>query len=168
LIRFADPPNTWEQHATFGEREEQIKGKLLALNLRRLPSWIISREQHKARFGIHPDYEPTPMDSPRVMSQSSFPDYRLSTFIDNGRFEIDRWLRMEFLANDFSALISEFTDLTDEARQRAAELGRTNALEYDHEVLNWFTRDQIATLYEKNPTWSSLEKRLYGVTWADL
>ena len=38
LIVYADESHTFEQHTTFVEREEKVRGKMLALNIRRLPS----------------------------------------------------------------------------------------------------------------------------------
>jgi hypothetical protein len=162
LVVFSDPRQSAEQHATFADREEQVHGKVLALNIRRLPAWILSREHHKARWGLHPDYEPIPMDSPEQMAESSFPDFRLSGFLANGRFEIDRWLRNESLDEDFLEFISEFTDVTDEARRQVTEIGRVNANAYDREIASWFSADQVRSLYENNPIWASVERSVYG------
>ncbi len=162
LIRFSDPRNSAEQHTTFEARIEQVEGKLLALNMRRLPAWILSREQHKARWGLHPDYRPIPMDSAEQMAESSFPDYRLSGFLRNGAFRIDRWLRMEQLAEDFFAFVSELTEVDADARERIDELGSVNANDYDHELAHWFTPEQVQSLYRNNPLWASVERQVYG------
>jgi hypothetical protein len=162
LVRFSDPRGSAEQHATFREREMQIEGKALSLNIRRLPAWILSREHHKARWGLHPDYQPTAMDSPAQMAESSFPDHRLSTYLEDGRFRIDRWLRMESLADDFIGFISEFTEIDPDRRKRVFELGEVNANPYDHEISHWFTNEQVASLYENNPVWTAVEIDVYG------
>jgi hypothetical protein len=120
LVRFSDPVDTYEQHTPFIDREAEVRGKLLALNIRRLPAWVLSREQHKARWGIWPDRKPLPMDPPEQLAVSSFPDYRLNTFLLDGRFHIDRWLRMENLASDFLSLIAEMTDPPADAAERVA------------------------------------------------
>src|SRR5437867_2298871 len=95
LVRFSDPWDSYEQHTSFREREAQVSGTQRALNIRRLPAWVISREQHKARWGLWPDQKPMPMDPPEQLAESAFPDHRLNSFLDGGRFKIDRWLRME-------------------------------------------------------------------------
>jgi hypothetical protein len=46
LIVFADPDDTDEKHATFRARRRMLNGKLLAMNLRRLPFWVLSRAQY--------------------------------------------------------------------------------------------------------------------------
>jgi hypothetical protein len=162
LIVFQDVDHNNDKHTLFRERTEQIAGKVLGMNLRRLPFWVLSRAQHVARRGIHPDYEPIPMDSPRTLSESSFPDTRIALFTDNGRFRIDRWIRMETLGDDFLAFISEFTDVSPEREEGVRGLAPVNALEYDHDIGNWFTAEQIRTMYRCNPRWAELEERLYG------
>jgi hypothetical protein len=164
LIVFADPRGTNEVHTTFDARPGEVKGKLLAMNIRRLPAWILSREQHKARWGLHPERVPIPMDSPDEMAASTFPDYRLSTFLANGRFRIDRWLRTEQLGDDFVDFISDFTEVPGDARERIAEIGSVNANEYEHELGRWFTPGQTVRLYANNPVWAEIEKQVYGAT----
>jgi hypothetical protein len=162
LISYIDPEDTNEKHTPFAERAEQVEGKLLAMNLRRLPVWVLSRAQHVARWGIYPDYEPIPMDSPEELAASSFPDTRIQLFTDNGRFRIDRWLRAEALDEDFLDFVSAFTDVTDERRQQVRELGPVNAHEYDHELGNWFDAALIERMYAANPIWAAIEREVYG------
>ena len=165
LVRFADPPSSAEKHTLFPSRAADIRGKVLALNIRRLPAWLLSRALHEARYGVYPDYEPLPMRSPQQMAESSDGDQRLSDFTGNQELAIDRWLRTEFLADDFLAFISEFTEVP-EAKQREirelASVRRGTPLLYDHRVDQWFTPEQIRTMYEHNPVWAAVERQLYG------
>jgi len=162
LIVHGDFEESNAKHTLFREREDQVSGKLLAMNLRRLPHWVLSRAQHVARWGVYPEYTPIQMDSPKKLSESPFPDSRLEIFTDGGRFRIDRWLRMEHLGEDFVALLSELTDVADTDRHRIDELQPVNALTYDHELEHWFTPAQVESMYEHNPTWARLERELYG------
>jgi hypothetical protein len=162
VIVYIDPEDTNEKHTTFRERADEVSGKLLAMNLRRLPVWVLSRAQHVSRWGIYPDYQPIPMDSPEELASSPFPDTRIEVYTDGGRFEIERWLRAEHLDADFVDFISSYTDVTDERRQSVRDLGPVNAHEYDHEVDNWFGPDLIKLMYERNPTWAEVEQRVYG------
>ena len=162
LIVFSDERGSAEQHTTFRQRAQQVAGKTLALNIRRLPAWIVSREQHKSRWGLHPDYRPIPMDSPEQMAESSFPDYRLSGYVVNGSSEIGHWLRTERLAEDFIAFLSQFTDVPEGKRRQVEQLGPVNANDYDHEIGHWFTREQVQALYENNPLWAAVERQVYG------
>jgi hypothetical protein len=162
LIVYADESHTYEQHTTFIEREEKVRGKMLALNIRRLPSWVLSREQHKARWGVHPDYEPVPMASAEEVCERSFPDWRLSGFLQNGSYAIDYWLRVESLVDDFLRFVGRFGDVDDERRQQIAAVGPVNRNEYEHDVWAWLTPEQIERLYAANPVWSSVEMQVYG------
>jgi hypothetical protein len=162
LVVFADPPDTDDKHATFRARRRMLGGKLLAMNLRRLPFWVLSRAQYVSREGIWPDYEPIPMAPAQELAESSFPDSRIQLYTDDGRFRIERWLRTEYLTEDFLRFISEFTDVSDEQRAGISSLGPVNAQEYDHRLEAWFTPDQVRTMYERNPGWAALEEELYG------
>jgi hypothetical protein len=162
LIAFADIDESNAKHTTFGERSEQVAGKTLVMNLRRLPFWVLSRAQHVARWGTHPNYEPIPMASPQELSESDFPDDRLALYTDGGRFRIDRWFRMEHLQEDFIGFVSELIEVTEEQRDRAVRLPLLNAHGYDHEIASWFSPEQVMRMYERNPAWAGLEEELYG------
>ena len=86
----------------------------------------------------------------------------LSAFTNNGRVRIDRWLRVERLADDFATFVSELRELTDEEQRRIARFERVNVLDYDHDILDWFTPRQIRRMYEHNPLWAAVEERVYG------
>jgi hypothetical protein len=162
LIVFADVKDSNVKHTRFSERESEVAGKTLVMNLRRLPFWVLSRAQHVSRWGVHPDYTPIPMASAQELSESAFPDNRLALYTDSGRFEIETWLRMEHLAEDFIGFVGGLMAVSDEQRSRALQLPPVNTHDYDHEVESWFTPEQIALMYERNPVWAQHEKRLYG------
>jgi hypothetical protein len=162
LIVFADPDDTDEKHATFRARRRMLDGKLLAMNLRRLPFWVLSRAQYVSQAGIWPDYVPIPMPPAQELADSSFPDSRIHLYTDDGRFRIDRWLRTERLAEDFLTFVSELTEVTPEQRTAVMELGPVNAQEYDHRLEPWFTTEQVRTMYARNPAWAAIEAELYG------
>jgi hypothetical protein len=162
LIVYGDFEDTNEKHTMFEERAEQVRGKMLAMNFRRLPVWVLSRAQHAARWGAYPDYVPIPMDTPEELANSSFPDTRIERWTSGGKFKIDRWLRAESLADDFLVFISEFTEVSDEQRREVRELGPVNAHEYDHDLRSWFDAEMIERMYERNPVWAKLEREIYG------
>ena len=162
LIVFADFDPGNDKHATFKQREQDVAGRMLVMNLRRLPFWVLSRAQHVARWGVHPDYQPIPMASAQELSESDFPDDRLGLYTDGERFPIDRWLRMEQLGEDFLEFVSELTPVTPEQRAAVLSLPPVNSHEYDHELATWFTPEEIERMYERNPVWAGIEERLYG------
>ena len=162
LVEFADPDDSNDKHAQFRSRAQQIRGKLLVMNIRRLPAWVLSRAQHASRWGIYPGYEPIPMAPADELAGSSFPDSRLMLHTDEGRFWPDRWLRMETLAADFADFVSSLREVSDTERERVEALGPVNSAEYDHELAGWFTSGQIRQMYLNNPCWATLEQEQYG------
>ena len=55
LILFADDPHSNDKHLPFFAREPEVAGKLLVMNIRRLPSWTLSAAHHRAfkRSALH-------------------------------------------------------------------------------------------------------------------
>jgi hypothetical protein len=162
LVRFADSPDDVDAHLNFGDRRVQVEGKLLVLNIRRLPAWVISRAYYVSRHGVYPEFEPIPLAMPRELAESTFPDERLALFTGDGRLEIDHWLRAESLAGDVIAFVSELREVTAAERAGVHQVGRVNALDYDHDVSRWFTPAQVERLYLSNPGWAAVEERVYG------
>jgi hypothetical protein len=162
LVLFSDPRNVEEKHASFASRHADVEGKLLAANFRRLPDWTLSWAQHRARYATRPEGNPVAMNSPHQMVEVPRADKRLSILTGDGQYHIDRWIRMEHLADDFIAFVSELTEVTDADRDQIASSEPVNALEYDHDISHWFTPEQIRRLYRNNPLWASVEERVYG------
>jgi hypothetical protein len=162
LVVFADARNTEEKHASFADRADQVEGKLLVANIRRLPEWTVSWAQHRARLATRPDGAPVPMNSPEQMVRVPRADTCLSALTANGRYRIDRWLRMDCLVEDFTDLISTFVEVDDAARARIAAFPDVNALQYDHDPSHWFTPERLRRLYENNPLWAAAERAAYG------
>ncbi len=162
LVEFADREDSNDKHANFRGRAQRIRGKLLVMNIRRLPAWVLSRAQHVSRRGMYPDYEPIPMARANDLADSSFPDSRLMLHTDDGWFWPDHWLRVETLAADFLDFVSDLRDVSDSERKRVMALGPVNSAEYDHQLARWFTPEQVRRMYLNNPSWATLEQELYG------
>jgi hypothetical protein len=159
LVLFADPRDTEAKHSSFGDREQAVQEKALAVNIRRLPPWALSWAQHLA---LPKRKKPIAMASPHQMAQSSIADRLLLRLTDDGRFRVDRWLRMESLADDFLDFVSELTAVSEDQRAQVSELDRVNVIHYDREIAHWFTEEHLALLYENNPVWASVEREVYG------
>jgi hypothetical protein len=163
LLVHADARNVQAKHTPFAEREHEVEGKLLACNIRRLPAWMLSWDQHHSQNrSVHRDGRPVLMSSPQELAERPRGDRRLAHLTDGGRFRIDRWLRMERLGGDFTSFISEFTDLSEDERHNISNYPPVNVLDYDHELEHWFTAEQVRLMYATNPVWAALEERLYG------
>jgi hypothetical protein len=162
LVRFADPADSNDKHMPFFGREAEVRGKLLVMNIRRLPGWVLSGAQHKALHGLHPDYRPARLESFDEMSGRTDADDLLRWMTDHERFRIDRWLRTECLTGDVLALLEELGELTDPVRRGVSAVGRVNDGAYRHDMIEDFTGDQLARLYRLNPLWAEIERRAYG------
>jgi hypothetical protein len=162
LVQFADPPDSNDKHAPFFAREVEVSGKLLVMNIRRLPAWILSGAQHAAAHGEFPDYRPLPLPSADEMTNRTDADDLLRWMTDHGRFTVDRWLRAETLEDDLLTLLEELNVLTPEIKGRVMAVGRVNEGVYDHALAARFSPEQLRRCYARNPNWSRLERRLYG------
>jgi hypothetical protein len=161
LVEYADPTDSNDKHDAFWVREEQIAGKILSMNIRRLPSWILSAAHHKATSGLWPDFEPQPMPTAEEMAENTGPDNMLRWMTDGPRLTVDRWLRTEHLQEDVLALLEEIGELTPEARSSVAAVPWVGK-PYDHDVERAFTRAQVVRMYELNPGWEAAERDAYG------
>jgi hypothetical protein len=160
LIEFADPVDSNDKHMPFFGREDEVAGRLLVMNIRRLPSWAVSGAQHKARHGVHPDYLPAPLESAEQIASRTDADDLLRWMTDHGRFAVDRWLRMEFLGDDVLALLDELGEGGPEVERAVRDVGRVNQGSYTERLE--LSSAQVARLYELNPVWASVERRVYS------
>lgn len=154
--------HTGSKHSTFAQHEREIEGKVLVSNMRRLPDWVLSWSHHRAAKDFDANGMLPPMHSPWEMAEGRRADYWLGVLLDDQRFHVDRWLRMEHLADDFIDFISEQRDVDPEQRRRIKEIGAVNAVEYDHQVTHWFTPQHVQRMYEQNPRWAAVEREVYG------
>jgi hypothetical protein len=162
LVLHADPADGNDKHALFKARADLLSGKLLMLNIRRLPHWILSYALHVSSRGTYPDYRPSPMMSPQEMAQCRLADEMLERFTDYGRWGIGYWLRTEYLAGDFLHVMRRFADVSDDRATRVREIAAANTLAYDRKLGHWFTLRHIEEMYERNPMWAGLERSVYG------
>jgi hypothetical protein len=161
LVRFADPLDSNDKHLPFFAREPEIEGKLLVMNIRRLPAWTVSAAHHEAVRGLHPDYLPRPPQTAEEMTSKADADGLLRWMTDHGRFAVDRWLRTESLERDVLELLAELGELTPAVQQRVMAVGRVNVGSYDRAHQPPFSEAQIRRLYELNPMWAAIERRVY-------
>jgi hypothetical protein len=162
-IEFADEIHTLAQHTAFDDRAEQLAGKRRVLNIRRLPSWMLSFHVWKAVRGLHPDFESAPMMSPHEMADTNVADAFLARYRppEGG---IDVWIRTEHLIDDFLAFIGQHTDVTDQHRETVRALPRVNDMVYDKKIDHWFTSAHLRLMYLRNPAWATVEAAVYGDT----
>jgi hypothetical protein len=166
LVEFADDAHTVEQHTAFEDRPDEVAGKRRVLNIRRLPSWMLSFHVWKSVIGLLPDFKVTPMLSPHQIADSNVADAFLARY-RRPEGGIDVWLRTEHLIDDFLAFVGEHAEVTDEKAQAVRSLPRVNELVYDKAMDHWFTSAHVRLMYLRNPAWATVEAAVYGDTLAD-
>jgi hypothetical protein len=164
VIEFADKAHTVAQHTAFDDRPEQVAGKQRVLNIRRLPSWMLSFHIWKSIVGLLPDFEKSPMLSPHQIAESNAADAFLARYRQPEEPKIDVWLRTEHIIDDFLGFIGAHTELTSEKEEAARQLPRVNELVYDKAIDHWFTSAHIRLMYVNNPAWATVEAAVYGDT----
>jgi hypothetical protein len=162
LVVFADPTDSNDKHLAFSNRRELVGGKLLVMNIRRLPAWILSASHHNARAGIHPEYRPLPMPSPEEMAENTEGSGALWWMTDGGQIRIDRWLRTEHLEEDVLSLLKDLGAASPGVVRLVGAVGRRNAASYDHDLATHFSATQIRQMYERNPLWAEIERSTFG------
>ena len=160
LIEFADDREDPAKHSSFGSRQDLVDGKVRICNVRRLPGYLLSWAVWRARPGNQVGR--TVMESPHEISEYPRADRMLAKITDDGRFPVQRWLRMENLGEDFLDFASDLVEVGDERTKQVLETRAINALDYDHEVRHWFADAQIKRMYEVNPVWREIEEKTYG------
>ncbi len=161
LVSHAAPIDSNDKHDAFWQHEDAIAGRLRVMNLRRLPSWLLSAANHKAMSGLWPDFEPLPMPGVEELVASTDPDDMLRWMTDGPRMPVQRWLRTEHLNEDVLALLDELGVADRDARAAVGSVPWVGKA-YDHEVENAFTAAEVTAMYARNPAWAEIEREVYG------
>jgi hypothetical protein len=74
---------------------------------------------------------------------------------------------MEYLREDFLAFVSDLTDVSALRRLRVRRVGRVNEDTYNHSLRSWFRDSHLELMYDRNPLWTELERKVYGGTLLD-
>lgn len=161
LVEWAHPSDTNAKHDPFALHAAAISGRLRVMNIRRLPAWVLSSAHHMRTHGPWPDGQRHYMPTADEMVEDIYADYMLRRMSDGPRFPVQRWLRQEHLTDDVAALLEQFGQLTEAARQGIASVPY-RAKGYDHDLESTFTAEQIRRMYRLNPGWAEVERKVYG------
>ena len=145
------------------------QGKTVISGFRRLPHWLLSRVHYEASRPPHHCATRDMVREGRYFEQSGeivAADTLLQHYVcpENPQ----RWIRVEHLAADFREAFSGVLG----PRMPAAEwqvrrVRNPTRIRYLEAVEFHFTNEDLAALYDANPVWASLERKLYGDTLAD-
>lgn len=138
-------------------------------NFRRLPWWLLSRVffevQRRGEIGA-PSRDQLvrgmfmQSKSARALPSESnqmrqvLADEQIRPFVS----EITDWVRTENLKEDLTRVFGLPVDHAAFNRQSRNK----TTLEYVKSLAFWFTPRELALLYDRNPIWAELEKKLYG------
>ncbi len=181
LVESADDIGEPLKHESFQRREERVgidlsEARQRLMTIRRLPSWVLSFSNHQK---VHED---VPIDKAAVargeVSLVAIPKSKLAPgakqeiltmgvdkiLTDMMSDRVDQWLTTENLPEDFIRILSQFGDITAK-QQKAIRKVRANAArnkDYKSDPLSFFAREELEGLYNACPTWSEVERKVYG------
>ena len=173
---FGDHSTVEIKHRTFTQtmaagdlQSHNIAAKDRILNLRRLPCWVLSHCQHKLRINrirfSRQDLITGRLRIEHASEEGTSADQVLKRFA--GGETIAHWLRTEFLAEDFIEVLGKYVEIS-EAQRKMIRATRENVNPtYNRDIRLWYTRKQMTYVYESNPSWTMLEKQIYGNTLLD-
>lgn len=162
------PGNPVIWHHTVAKRTEQdpsfsAQNKRIAGNIRRLPFWLLSRAHFEVwRHGnkVAPTRQqllrglfPNVSLKGEVVRHISA-DHQIAHFAD----EVTHWFRTEFLKED----LQSFFDFPEELGAVTPVSRNETKLRYVNSLDFWFTPDELAGLYDANPLWAAIERKVYG------
>ncbi len=160
LVEWADPTQDSKKHQTFVQAGVQDR-PMLILNLRRLPSAVLSFVNHVRNYGVAEHPKGTVLSADEA-SRIDRLERAVAAFTVNGTLPIHRWLRMENLRDDFIDFVETIRPLTSDEIERISTVETKKPMNYNHDVHDFFGADQLRTLYSVNPLWSRFEREVYG------
>jgi len=155
-------------HDSLEERQRRdpslvVDDRAVICGFRRLPYWMLSRVHYEA-------------SRPPYLSATRGMLCRGEFFHQNGQIgkaddyalhydaKVERWIRTEHLAEDFERHFSDIlgSHLAKAAMRKVRRIVNGTRLNYIRSLDYHFTPDELARLYDANPTWAALERALYG------
>jgi len=172
-ILYADAVDMPEKHINFHKNEERLGYDLTysrkrVMNIRRLPSWILSFVHHKYHFQAVPILKEALLNG-KVFFENEDDgyagfrevgiDHMLEEFMC-GR--IDYWLRTEYLAEDFIRVVSRFVPMTPSEKNQIRQIRMNVNPDYNKDIMASFSVDDLLMIYKNCPLWAGIEESTYG------
>ena len=164
-IKF-DPLNPdrviWHQNVLKREKMTgvDLSSKEIICNFRRLPNWIISRIVYeKNRSGNNASKELYSIGKfLEANGKQSDADSMVRRYTTR---EVNYWIRVENLEEDFERVFSRFIDFglpLDSSYFRKI----VNSSGWGNDIEKWFGYNDLKKLYYSCPLWSKYEREIYG------
>lgn len=153
---------TSEYDPPFKYTKEELEALDKILNIRRLPSYILSRSEYRLKI------KNTPYTKDNMLKGFSeggghpghHVDRVLKKYIENK--EPDYWLRCENINEDFIKCMSNYYDISDKHKKRLLPAKYNTNENYDKNINNIFSKSDIEEIYHNCPLWSYYEEKIYG------
>lgn len=174
LVQYHDPIDSHKKHLSFEIKEEELgislKNKKRILNIRRLPSWILSHVNFQKKVygvpinerlieGIVNIADPDTVNTNHVTYQEMHVDESL-IYYDYQK--VNHWLRTENLASDFISIMSTFSKISKNEKAEIHGVRDNVNPHYNKSIKDNFSNKEISQLYEHCPIWAGVEMEVYG------
>lgn len=149
-----DPP--------FEYSREELLAKDKILNIRRLPSYILSRSEYRLKI------KNTPYTKDNMLKGFSegggHPGHHVDRVLEKYIEENEpvHWLRSEHINEDFIKCMSNYYDLTDEHKKHLLPAKYNTNDNYDKNINNLFSKSDMEEMYNNCPLWTKYEEEIYG------
>ncbi|MFK7974599.1 MAG: hypothetical protein AB8C02_00595 [Halioglobus sp.] len=151
-------------HETVAERERRLgislADKKVLANIRRLPTYIVSKIHYTEKRNPAIRHNRQHLLNGQFMESEGFENSADNLLKHYDAKNIDRWIRTEYLKEDFVSAFSPYLDLT--GKDLSVLEDQRNANIYSRDLAKWYSRREMARLYRKNPLWAKLERKVYG------
>lgn len=161
------PHDNIYKRTTFYENEFKYSSDYLnsldkILNIRRLPSYILSRSGHAERsHQTSPDKKHMLRGFTEGYSNiNHHADAVLNYYIEGAKPKY--WLRTEYINEDFITCMKNYYSLDDRIIQRLSAEYKNKNTSYNKDVFQFFTKAELKEIYSKCPLWAYYEQKLYG------
>jgi len=164
-----DAPDRVGWHDTVRERKErepqlQVSDRPVICGFRRLPYWMLSRVHYEASRPPYHSVTRAMLRRGEFLHQNGQVGKADDYALHYGEAEVERWIRMEHLAEDFERQFGDILGwhVTRGAVRKLRRVINGTRLNYIRAVDFHFTPEELAGLYEANPAWAARERELYG------
>lgn len=171
-IVFGDSNKDKTKHDSFRQREERynvdltISRKRIAC-FRRLPNFLLS---YTLFFNKHFNQ---PVDMTMAKKGNIYwmepwsKNYEIlnvdKAILDFYEYrQIAHWLRMEYLADDFMAVMKNFFPVQPEKEPFIRQIHSNPNPDYKKNLQEWFSKEDIESMYHSCPVWTSIERHIYN------
>ena len=171
-ILYADKAIDNTKHDSFIKKQEYVNidlsQKKRIANIRRLPHYILSFSQHYHKHNNQPlliknikqgkIYWLEPWSSTGFKLKNIDESIMKYYNVEN----IDLWIRIEHLAEDFIKILSDFEDINENQKIEIKAIRKNTNNDYNKNITNWFNKKDLEILYQLCPVWAEIEKKQYG------